>query len=114
MMVDMEQDRLKRIKTVKVNFGRTKCQKCGSQFVHEKMWHVSRWGTNKWKYDWYYCKHCLPTRNDVLNEVDNDDCPFGIYGVDPYPYNPNKKSTTGFSKFPDPNGHPVLVTEENE
>lgn len=114
MQVDMEQVRLRKIKTIKVYFGRTKCEKCGNQFVHEKMWRVPRWGTNKWRYDWYYCKHCLPTKKDVLNEVDTDKCPFGIYDVDPFPFNPNKKNNMRFSDFPNPVGNPVLVTEENE
>lgn len=114
MIVDMEKERLKKIKQVKVFFSRTQCRKCGRYFIHEKMWKVPRWGVNKWKFNWFYCMHCFSTPEEVLNQVDNDGCMFGIYGIDPYPYNPNKRNKMRFSDFPDPDGHPVLVPEDEE
>ena len=82
MKVDMHEERLKKIKLVRVGFLRTQCSKCGSFFIHEKMWHVTRWTTNDKPYDWYYCQHCLNSKEEVLNEIDTDSCPFGIYGID--------------------------------
>ena len=114
MQEDTNQERLKSIKQVKVYFVRCQCRKCLNYFVHEKMWHVPRWGVNEWKYDWYYCLHCFNTKEEVLNEIDSDDNPFGVYKVDPFPYNPHKKKPIPFSELPDPIGHPVLVTKENE
>ena len=110
MLVDEHEERLKKIKLQRVFFFKTKCEKCGNQFVHEKMWHVPRWGVNEWKYDWYYCQHCMPTKEAVLEEVDSDGCNFGIYRVDPFPYNPHKTNMIRYSDLPDPVGHPVLVT----
>ena len=114
MMVDEKQERLKKIKLETIYFRRVQCMKCRSNFVHEKMWYVPRWGVNEWKYDWYYCQHCFPTKEEVLAEIDSDDNPFGIYKVDPFPYNPHKTKPIPFSELPDPIGHPVLITEDNK
>ena len=91
MKVDMHAERLKQIKLVKIWFTRTKCEKCGDYYVHEKMWMVPRWGVNERRYEWFYCQHCLPTKQDVLNQVDNDNCMFGIYGVDSFMANKGNK-----------------------
>ncbi len=82
--VDMHEERLKAIKLKKIWFTRTRCSKCENFFVHEKMWEVYRWSVNETRWPWHYCQHCLPTKEDVLNEIDNDGCMFGIYGVDDF------------------------------
>ena len=84
MIVDMNQERLKSIRSRKIWFEKTQCSKCGNFFVHESMWMVPRWGINETRHEWFYCKHCLPTKEDVLKEVYSDSCIFGIYNVDSF------------------------------
>ena len=104
MKVDMHQERLNQIKAKKIWFTRTKCEKCKSYYVHEKMWMVPRYGINEVRNEWFYCQHCLPTKEDVLNEVDNDNCMFGIYGVDSFLRNkPNaNRNPSTFGDVPKP------------
>ena len=89
MMVDMNQERLKAIKSRKIWFARTQCSKCKNYFAHEKMWMVPRWGINETCHEWFYCQHCMPTKEDVLKEIYSDGCMFGIYNVDPFLSKPN-------------------------
>ncbi len=69
--------RLKRIKKRLAIFP-TKCECCGDMISKEKMWKVDRWGVNKTIHTWHYCQECMPTAEDVLKEVDTDECPFEI------------------------------------
>ena len=112
MMIDMEKERLEKIKLVNVHFLRKKCGCCENFFVHEKMWKVPRWGINMWKYNWYYCQNCTPTREDVLEEIDTDNNAFGIYRVDGFPCNPHKKRPIRFSQLSPAAGTPVLITDD--
>lgn len=61
-----------------------RCECCGDMISKEKMWKVNRWGVNGRIHAWYYCQKCMPTAEDVLNEVDTDSCNFGIAGVDSF------------------------------
>jgi len=58
------------------------CRCCGNDFVIEKMFKVDRWEINKIVHSWYFCKRCISTKEDVLNEIDTDECIFGIAFVD--------------------------------
>ena len=68
------------------------------------MWVVDRWAVNSEIVTWYFCKECFPTKEDVLNEIDTDECHFGIAYVD-HPYIFEKKDNTRMyaSKPPIPN-----------
>lgn len=75
--------RLKAVKKQYVIFPK-QCRCCGDMISKEKMWKVNRWGVNKTVHTWYYCQKCMPTPEDVLNEVYTDDCHFGIAYVDKF------------------------------
>ncbi len=75
-------------------FFEKKCDACRRRFRLERMWIVERWGVNKTCHPWYYCTHCMPTAQAVLNEIDIDDCYFGIYGVDEFGSTKFKKDMT--------------------
>lgn len=60
----------------------TSCSCCNNNFKEEKMWHVSRWGKNKTLTSFFYCVNCAPTKNDVLNIIDTDECEYGIFPID--------------------------------
>ena len=81
MIVDMQSEKLKKVKSKKICFGRTRCRKCGNFFVHESMWMVPVLGTNDARVKLYYCKGCAPTREAALKEAENDPFFFGIYDV---------------------------------
>ena len=74
----------KRLKAIKLKFVffSTTCDFCRKEFKREKMWRVYRYGINQTSYKWYYCQKCMPTAEDVLYEIDTDEFPFGIAGVD--------------------------------
>lgn len=72
MKVDKEQKRLKTIKLKYVLFP-TKCDCCGEEYKREKMWHA-----------WHYCQNCMHSAKEVLNEVDTDECCWGIAGIDSF------------------------------
>ena len=76
----------RRIKAVKSKFAifPVECRSCKSSIKFEKVWRVQRWGVNKTIHDWHYCKDCMPTPEDVINEIDTDNCCFGIAFVDSY------------------------------
>ena len=86
MLVDKNKKRLKAIKEVCPIFFARKCRCCGNEYIKEKMFSVDRWGVwtnrNRNFYEWNYCKHCMPTKEDVLTEIDTDRCIFGIAFVD--------------------------------
>lgn len=83
MMVDIEQKRLKAIRRRFIFFEK-KCDACRRHFRLERMWVVERWGVNKTCHPWYYCTRCMSTAQAVLDEIDTDECYFGIYGVDEF------------------------------
>ena len=72
MQMTTKKERLEEIKLVNVMFFRTECKKCHNIFVHEKMWQVPRLGINNCQIEWYYCQHCFPTKEEVLNEIDSE------------------------------------------
>ena len=48
------------------------------------MWRVYRYGINETRHPWYYCKNCMRSAKEVLNEIDTDNIMFGIFGVDDF------------------------------
>lgn len=58
------------IKQLNVLFQKTQCKKCGTRFVHEKMWQVSKVECGEVKEYFFYCLHCFPTQDDVLKELE--------------------------------------------
>ena len=76
----------KRLKAVKPRFMLlpTKCESCHQEIYFEKMWKVSRWGMNQAVCTWHYCKNCMHSAEEVLKEVDTDDCPWGLAYIDPF------------------------------
>ncbi len=59
------------------------CRKCGKIiYKNEKCFAVKRWNHLMQILKTSYCTACMKTRKDVLNEVDNDNHPFGIAFVD--------------------------------
>ncbi|MBU5331764.1 hypothetical protein KQI61_06105 [Anaerocolumna aminovalerica] len=99
MMITKEQKRLNSIKEIKpLLFYRT-CHCCDNDFVKEKIFKVDRWGVNNSVHSWYFCKKCMSTKEDVLNEIDTDECIFGIAYVDSQVI--NKKDYTRINKIRD-------------
>ena len=68
MPANVQKGRSNGVKLVNVLFNKTKCQKCGSDFIHEKMWQVSK-PIGQATYYYYYCTHCFPKKHDVFEEV---------------------------------------------
>lgn len=83
MKVDKKQKRLKAIKLKYVLFP-TKCRCCGEEYKREKMWQFYRYGVNNMRFEWHYCQNCMHSAEDVLNEIDTDESPYGLAGVDNY------------------------------
>lgn len=83
MKVDNEKKRLKAIQ-LKYVFFPTKCDCCGEEYKREKMWQFYRYGANKTYHKHYYCQHCMHSAKEVLHEIDTDESPFGIAGVDDF------------------------------
>lgn len=83
MRVNREQKRLKAIK-LKYVLSPTECNCCGNEYKREKMWRLYRYGINKSYNKRYYCQNCMHSAKEVLNEVDTDECPFGLAGIDPF------------------------------
>ena len=79
-------NRKKRLKAIKLRFVffSTKCEHCGNEYKRERMWQLYRYGINKTAYKWHYCRKCMHSAEDVLNEVDTDEFAFGIAGVDDF------------------------------
>jgi hypothetical protein len=87
------QRRLKGIKVKYPYFFARQCECCGNFFVKENIFMVQRWGVNKTIHNWYYCRNCMQTKEDVLHEIDVDECNFGIAFIDDF-YNWSKKDYT--------------------
>lgn len=69
-------DRLKKIHEIP-NIFKRKCKLCNSE--PENIWKTVRWGYIIGEtVNIYYCKKCLPTKKDVLYEIDTDESPMGI------------------------------------
>lgn len=80
--------KIRRLNAIKVKFPMLlscECKSCHNEYLHEKMFIVDRWGVNNTIHSHSYCKQCMPTKEDVLFEIDTDENPFGIAFVD----NPN-------------------------
>lgn len=81
MKIDRDQKRLNAIKLKYVLFP-TKCNCCGEEYKKEKMWQLYRYGINKTWNKWNYCQNCMHSAKEVLDEVDTDECNFGLAGID--------------------------------
>lgn len=81
MKVDKEQKRLNAIKLKYVLFP-TECACCGNEYKREKMWQVNRYSSLQQSYKLHYCQNCMHSAEKVLYEVDTDEAPGGIVGVD--------------------------------
>lgn len=82
--------RLQAVKLRSVLFD-TKCQCCGDLISREKMYVVQRWGKDKAVENWYYCRECMHSKEDVLDEIYKDGGR-GIAYVDEYSNVPRKYS----------------------
>ena len=82
-MRNEKEERLESIKLKYVLFPK-KCECCKKHYKKEKMWKVNRYGINQTCHEWYYCQNCMHSAEDVLNEIDTDEVPFGIFDVDDY------------------------------
>lgn len=104
MKTTFEERRLNAIK-LRFFFAPVECACCRSEVKLENVWTVWRYGLNKTKHRWYYCRNCMPTAEAVLNEIDTDEIQFGIADVDDY-RNFKKKDDTrmnnAFVEFPPP------------
>lgn len=83
MKVDKEQKRLKAIK-LKYVFRPRECRHCKEEYKRERMWQVYRFGPCKTWNKWYYCQRCMHSAKAVLREIDTDNYPWGIAGIDPF------------------------------
>lgn len=85
----------KRLRAIKSKFMilARQCECCKEEVSFETMWEVKRWGVNNRIYLWNYCKRCMHTAEDVLNQIDNDACPWGIAYVDPQTKQAHKEKT---------------------
>jgi hypothetical protein len=106
MRVDMTQERLKKIKLVHVGVMMRKCDKCGNFFKKEPMFRVPRWCINDGSHYWYYCTHCLRTKEQVLMEIETDDCDFGIFPLEPKWLGKPCRELPDANGFADPNVEP--------
>ncbi len=79
----IKEKRLKAIKSRKV-FLRKKCAHCREKFKNQEMWVVKRFGKYGEVNKYYYCKECMPSKEDVLNEIDTDEILYGIAYVDDF------------------------------
>lgn len=88
------------------------CRCCNNFGYNEEMWKVRRKKINiinsddETVDDWYYCKKCAPTKEDVLNIIDNDNYPYGVYPIEKS-FNIEKILKTLQVNFP------LLATEKN-
>lgn len=96
METKLETKRLEAIRLKFVIFSK-QCSCCDNHFHFKKMWHVKRSGLKHTVHSWYYCQKCMPTAQDVLNEIDTDGIPFGIAGIDDN--RDFKKDKTRLKKF---------------
>ena len=48
------------------------------------MFKTCRWGVNQTIHEWWYCSHCMHSKEEVLNEIDSDTCIFGLAFVDSF------------------------------
>ena len=47
------------------------------------MWQFSRdTGVNDENINYHYCQNCMKSKEDVLYEIDTDESPYGIAGID--------------------------------
>lgn len=84
MKINKKAKRLKAIKQIYPLLFSCDCKVCNNEFVREPMFKADRWGVNKTIHSWCYCKECMSTKEDVLFEIDTDECIFGIAFVDDY------------------------------
>ena len=92
MEIDRVQKRLNAIK-LKFIFLPTKCDYCGKKYKFEKMWTFYRdvpMGIGAEIKPWHSCRNCMHSREEVLEEIDTDAYPFGLYGIDPFLLFPKK------------------------
>lgn len=82
MVVGIERERLEAIEFLHV--GSQKCTCCKRKFKETDMWHCERYGRRRPVVSYWYCQECMPSAEDVLNEIDTDDIPFGLAGIDGY------------------------------
>lgn len=92
MKVDKELKRLKAIKLKYILFP-TECKCCGEEYKRTKMWQFYRYGVNKTRNKWHYCQNCMPSAEEVLNEIDTDESCFGIADIDDFHTFPKKDYT---------------------
>lgn len=50
----------------------------------KRMWHCHRYSKRGGHQSYYYCLGCMPTAEAVLHEIDSDNVPFGLVGIDEY------------------------------
>ena len=83
MKISVSEKRLNAIKKRFFLFPRT-CDCCKTTIVLEKMWFVDRWHANMRVHRYHYCTKCMKTKEDVLTQIQNDECSFGIAFVDSF------------------------------
>lgn len=83
MKKDNRQERLKAIKLRYVVFP-TECKICGKKHKFEKMWKFKRYYINKEVVNWHFCQDCISSAEEALEEIDTDECVFGIAHVDSF------------------------------
>ena len=105
MKVDFERKRLKAVKS-RFMILPTECKCCNQEFYFEKMWKVSRWGMNQAVRPWHYCQNCMHSADEVLNEIDTDDCPWGLAFIDPFLGFVKKDNTRLMKRFNDSKPRP--------
>lgn len=81
MRTSMHERRLDAIKK-KIFFSAKTCACCKDTVKGEEMWFVNRWAGSG-ACTWYYCTKCMKTKEDVLKQIDTDECIYGIAEVDP-------------------------------
>lgn len=98
----------KRIKAIKLRFMilPKKCQRCGEEFYFEKMWKALRWGMNETCHEWHYCQNCMHSAEEVLDEIDTDDCPWGLAFIDSFFGFVKKDNTRLMKRFNDSKPRP--------
>lgn len=91
-MSSIDEQRLEEITKVNVKEPKV-CKCCGVTYKNGYMWHCQRYGKHRHHVDYYYCVKCMPTEEAVLNEIDTDEVPYGLVGVDEYSTNFKKDFT---------------------
>lgn len=82
MKTTEKERRLRAIKPEFV-FSLKTCHCCKKDKKFKIMWSVSRYTrTSGYFRKYYYCKDCMPTAENVLQEIDTDNIQFGIATID--------------------------------